>query len=73
MDSKALKNFSEFIEAIKEKVGDIPIFLAIPGLPSKTEEYVDLTENYMFTEITSEIGLDGEHAFELLTKKMLKK
>jgi GTPase SAR1 family protein len=71
INEKTLKNLSELIEIVKKNVGDIPIFLAIPELTSKVEEYVDLTENYLFTEITSETGLKGEHAFELLTKKML--
>ena len=73
IDAKSLKNISEVIEIVKKNVGEIPIFLAIPELPSKAEELVDLTEKYTFTEITSEVGPTGEHAFELLTRKMLKR
>ena len=73
IDAKSLKNLSEVLEIVKKNVGEIPIFLAIPELPSKTEELVDLTEKYTFTEITSEVGPTGEHAFELLTKKMLER
>ncbi|MFX1558729.1 MAG: Rab family GTPase [Promethearchaeota archaeon] len=70
-DAKSLKNISEVLEIVKKNVGEIPIFLAIPELPSKFEEIVDLTEKYTFTEITSEVEQTGEHAFKLLTKKML--
>jgi len=73
IDAKSLKNISEVLEIVKKNVGEIPIFLAIPELPFKTEELVDLTRKYTFTEITSEVGLTGEHAFELLTKKMLER
>ncbi|NVM38519.1 MAG: hypothetical protein HWN81_23205 [Candidatus Lokiarchaeota archaeon] len=73
IDAKSLKNLSEVLEIVKENVGKIPIFLTIPELPSKAEELVDLIENYTFTEITSEVGPTGEHAFELLTKKMLER
>ncbi len=73
IDEKSLKNISEVLEIIKKNVGEIPIFLAIPELPSKAEELVDLTRKYTFTEITSEVGPTGEHAFELLTKKMLER
>lgn len=71
MDAKALKNLSEFIETIKKNAGDIPIFFSIPKLSSKAEERIDFNEGYTLNEITSEIGPNGEHAFELLTKKML--
>jgi len=73
IDAKSLKNVSEVLEIVKKNVGEIPIFLAIPELPSKAEELVDLTRKYKFTEITSEVGLTGEHAFELLTKKMIER
>jgi GTPase SAR1 family protein len=73
IDAKSLKNVSEVLEIVKKNVGEIPIFLAIPELPSKAEELVDLTEKYTFTEITSEVEPTGEHAFELLTKKMLER
>ena len=73
IDAKILKILSELLEITKKNVGEIPIFLAIPELPSKAEELVDLTEKYTFTEITSEVGPTGEHAFELLTKKMLER
>jgi GTPase SAR1 family protein len=73
IDEKSLKNISEVLEIVKKNVGEIPIFLAIPELPSKAEELVDLTRKYTFTEITSEVGPTGEHAFELLTKKMLER
>jgi GTPase SAR1 family protein len=73
IDVKSLKNISEVLEIVKKNVGEIPIFLAIPELPSKAEELVDLKRKYTFTEITSEVGLTGEHAFELLTKKMLER
>ncbi len=71
IDAKSLKNISEVLEIVKKNVREIPIFLAIPELPSKAEELVDLTIKYTFTEITSEVGPTGKHAFELLTKKML--
>ena len=70
IDIKILKIISELLEIIKKNVADIPIFFAIPELPSKAEELVDLIEKYTLTEITSETGPTGEHAFELLTKKM---
>jgi hypothetical protein len=73
IDAKSLKNISEVLEIAKKNVGEIPIFLAIPELPSKAEEFVDLTRKYTFTDITSEVGPTGEHAFELLTKKMLER
>ncbi|MFW9825627.1 MAG: hypothetical protein ACFFE4_21975 [Candidatus Thorarchaeota archaeon] len=73
IDAKSLKNVSEVLEIVKKNVGEIPIFLAIPELPSKAEEFVDLTRKYTFTEITSEVGPTGEHAFELLTKKMIER
>ena len=73
IDAKGLKILSEVLEIVKENVGKIPIFLTIPELPSKAEEFVDLTEKYTFTEITSEVEPNGEHAFELLTKKMLER
>jgi hypothetical protein len=73
IDAKNLKNISEVLEIVKMNVGEIPIFLLIPELPSNAEELVDLTRNYTFTEITSEVEQTGEHAFELLTKKMLER
>jgi GTPase SAR1 family protein len=73
IDAKSLKNVSEVLETVKENVGEIPFFLAIPELPSKAEELVALTEKYTFTEITFEVGSTGEHVFELLTKKMLER
>jgi len=73
IDAKSLKNVSEVLEIVKKNVGEIPIFLAIPVLPSKAEELVDLTRKCTFTEITSEVGPTGEHTFELLTKKMLER
>jgi hypothetical protein len=71
IDAKILKTISELLEIIKKNVGEIPIFLAIPELPPKAEELVDFIEKYSFTEITSEVGPTGKHAFELLTKRML--
>jgi hypothetical protein len=71
IDAKSLKKIFEVLEIVKKNVGEIPIFLAIPELPSKAEEFVDLTRKYTFTEITSEVRPTGEHAFELLTKKIL--
>lgn len=73
IDAKSLKNISEVLEIVKNIVGEIPILLSIPELPSKAEELVDLTRKYTFTEITSEVGPTGEHAFELLTKKMIER
>jgi len=73
IDAKSLKNISEVLEIVKKNVEEIPIFLAIPELPSKAEELVDLTKKYTFTEITSEVGPTGEHTFELLTKKMIER
>jgi len=73
IDAKSLKNVSEVLEIVKKNVGEIPIFLAIPEFPSKAEELVDLTRKYTFTEITSEVGLTGEHVFQLLMKKMLER
>ncbi len=71
IDAKTLKYISEVIELVKKDVGDIPIFLSIPELPSKAKEIVTLMKKYTFTEISNEIGPKGERAFELLTKKML--
>ena len=71
IDAKILKTISELLEIIKKNVGEIPIFLAIPELPPKAEELVDFIEKYSFTEITSEVGPTGKHAFELLTKRVL--
>jgi GTPase SAR1 family protein len=73
IDAKILKILSELLEITKKNVGEIPIFLAIPELPSKAEELVDVIEKYSFTEITSEVGPIGEHAFELITKRMLER
>jgi len=73
IDAKSLKNISEVLEIVKKNVGEIPIFLAIPELPSKAEELVDLIRKYTFTEIISELGPTEKHAFELLTKKMLER
>ncbi|MHA2399467.1 MAG: Rab family GTPase [Promethearchaeota archaeon] len=73
IDAKSLKNISEVLEIVKKNVEEIPIFLAIPELPSKAEELVDLTKKYTFTEITSEVGPTGEHTFEFLTKKMIER
>ena len=73
IDVKILKTISELLKIIKKNVGEIPIFLAIPELPSKAEELVDILEKYSFTEITSEVGPTDEHAFELITKKMLER
>ncbi|MFW9875794.1 MAG: Rab family GTPase [Candidatus Thorarchaeota archaeon] len=73
IDAKILKNVSEVLEIVKKNVGEIPIFLALPEIPSKAEEHVDLTRKYTFTEITSEVGPTGERAFELLMKKMLER
>ncbi len=70
-NAKNLNKIIEDIEIVRKNAGDIPIFLAITELPFKVEEHVDFTERYTFTEITSEIGQNGEHAFELLTKKVL--
>jgi len=71
IDTKTLEVISEVIELVKKNVGDIPIFLNVPELTSKTEEFADFRKKYILTEITSEIGLTGEIIFELLTKKML--
>lgn len=68
---KILKIVSEYIEVVRKTVGNIPIFLAIPEFSSKVEEGIDLKENYTLHEITPEVGLNGEHAFELLSKKIL--
>ena len=73
IDIKILKIISELLEIIKKNVGEIPIFLAIPELSSKAEELVDLTRIDKFTEIPSKVGPTGEHAFELLTKKMFER
>ncbi len=73
IDTKILKTISELLEIIKKNVGEIPIFLAVPELPSKAEELVDIIEKYSFTEIASEVGPNGEHTFDLLTKKMLER
>ncbi len=70
IDEKTVKIISEYIELIKSKAGDIPIFLNIPDLSSKSKEIAFLTEKYSFDEITSETGSTGEHAFELLTKRI---
>jgi hypothetical protein len=67
------KGLSEYINVIRDKAGDVPIFLAIPGLPCKAEMRVNPIKKYKLTEITSEIGVNGERAFEMLTKKILEK
>jgi GTPase SAR1 family protein len=71
IDPNGFKRLSEYIEIVWDNVGDIPIFLAIPGLPSEAEKRVKPSEKYKLTEITSEIGSNGEYAFKLLTKKIL--
>lgn len=71
IDAKTLKAISEVIELVKQDVGNIPIFLNVPELPSKAEEFADFSKKYTLTEISSEIGLKGEQVFELLTEKML--
>ena len=72
IDAKTLKAISEVIELVKKHVGNIPIFLNVPELPSKAEEFADFIKKYKLTEITSDIRLTGENIFKLLTKKMLK-
>jgi len=62
---------SEVIELVKKDVGNIPIFLNVPKLPSKAKEIVSLTKKYTFTDISTEIGSRVESVFELLTKKIL--
>ena len=71
IDAKTLEIILEVIELVKKNVGEIPIFLALAEFPSKEGQRTVLTEKYTLTEITSETGPNGEHAFELLTKKMI--
>ena len=71
MEAKGFKRLSEYIEVVRDNVGSIPIFLAMPELPSELEKHVEFNEGYTLHEITLEVGLNGEQAFELLTKKML--
>lgn len=71
IDAKTLKTISEVIEIVEKNVGNIPIFLNAPEVPSKAEEFADFMKKYKLIEITPEIGPNGEHAFELLTKKMI--
>lgn len=71
IDAKTLSIISEVIEIVRNSAGDIPIFLTLAKLPSKEGQLAVLTKKYTLTDITSEVGSNGEQAFELLTKKML--
>ena len=70
IDAKTLKVISEVIELVKKDVGNIPIFLNVPELPSKAKEIVSLTKKYI-TDISTEIESRAENVFELLAKKIL--
>lgn len=59
------------IELVKQRVGDIPIFLNIPEFPFKAKEVKFLAQEYTLNDITSELGLTEENVFELLAKKIV--
>jgi hypothetical protein len=72
-NAEGIKKLSEVIEMVRENIGDIPIFLAIPELSTQMEEYNNFIEKYILTEITNEVGEIGEKYFTLLTKKILER
>ena len=71
VDTKVLTEISEIIDIIRKNAGTIPLFLGASEVPPKEGQFADFTKKYTLAEITSEIGTKGEHAFELLTKKIL--
>jgi small GTP-binding protein len=71
MDAKGFNRLSKYIEIVWDNVGDIPIFFCNPRFTLKAEQHVNPNEKYKITEITSEIGPIGKHAFELLTKRII--
>ncbi|MHA1985091.1 MAG: hypothetical protein ACW98D_00485 [Promethearchaeota archaeon] len=71
LDANGFKRLSEYIEIVRNNVGNIPVFLAIPGLSSNVEKCKDLKDIYTLNEITPEVGLNGKYVFEVLTKKIL--
>ncbi|MFX1345167.1 MAG: hypothetical protein ACFFAI_08650 [Promethearchaeota archaeon] len=71
INTNTIITITELLKIMKENVGYIPIFLNVPELPFKAKEIVALAKEYTITEITTEVGPNGEYAFEKLTKKML--
>lgn len=70
--AKLLNLMFETIDIIRQNAGDIPILLAIAAIPFKAKSLENFNEKYEFTELTPEIGPDGDQIIELLTEKMLK-